>query len=298
MATEPFLTFIVNPCAGGGRARRRLDDLLRTSSLPPQAEVAVSRHAGHAVELAVEAASRGRSLVACGGDGTLHEILNAVAGTGTALGVLPLGSANDFLKSFSPESGALPGSRRTRVDIGRVAFGGGKERHFINSLGLGFTGRIAGAVGRSRLLSGELRYVSALLRVLIGYAPVKMHIEITLPDRRVVLDEPVFAFSVGNGSVEGGKFRIAPGADLRDGLLDVCILRAIHPIALPGLILRYLRGTQARHPRVLVCRARRIELRLTGPEVLHMDGEVYRGVGGELSIEAVPGGLEMLLPEA
>lgn len=296
-------TFILNPRAGTRRGRGALRVLQRLALERPDVELEVSDRAGHAAELAARAAALGRSVVACGGDGTLHEVLNAVHGTGAAVGVLPMGSANDFLKSFDGGAPAvsrperLPGARRTRVDLGRVAFGRGVRRHFINSLGIGLTGRIARAVSRSKLLRGELAYAVALLRVLIGYAPVKMHIEITLPDGRMVLDEPVFAFSVGNGKIEGGKFVIAPEADLRDGLLDLCILRAIPGRALPGIVMKYLRGTQARDRRILSCRARRIEVRLEAPETMHMDGEVYDGVGGTLTIEAVEGGIEMLQPE-
>ncbi|KZK73521.1 MAG: diacylglycerol kinase [Pelodictyon luteolum] len=302
MSLETGYTFIVNPHAGRRRAAGRVSDLRRAVGGRADTEVLSTACAGHAAELAAEAASGGRAVISCGGDGTLHEVLNAVMGTGSAVGVLPFGSANDFLKTFGPDVAgdrspeSQFGAVRTRVDVGRVEFSGGEMRHFLNSLGIGFTGRIASAVKRAPWLKGELAYAYALFRVLIGYAPVKMHIEITLPDRLVVLDERVFAFSVGNGKVEGGKFQIAPAADLRDGLLDVCILRAVPKWEIPGLVLQYLRGVQSQDHRVRSYQAERIDVSLDGPDVMHMDGEVYEGIDGKITVAVVPEGLEMLAP--
>ncbi|WP_041463731.1 diacylglycerol/lipid kinase family protein [Pelodictyon luteolum] len=302
MSLETGYTFIVNPHADKGRAAGRVSALRRAVQGRADAEVLSTVRAGHAGELAAEAARGGRAVIACGGDGTLHEVLNAVMGAGSAVGVLPFGSANDFLKTFVPamSGGRSPESQfsggRIRVDVGRVEFSGGEQRHFLNSLGIGFTGRIARAVRRAPWLRGELAYAYALFRVLIGYAPVKMHIQITLPDRLVVLDERVFAFSVGNGKVEGGKFQIAPEADLRDGLLDVCILRDVPKREIPGLVLQYLRGVQSRDRRVYSYRAERIDVSLDSPEVMHLDGEVYEGVGGKITVAVLPEGLEMIAP--
>lgn len=294
--------YIFNPAADKGRAAGERSRLEAAVGSLPSSSFLETRYAGHARELALEAARQGSAVVACGGDGTLHDVVNGALGQGVPVGILPVGSANDFVKSFHAGVRAgfdpqrLASAGRRRVDLGHVRFGEGPGEYFVNSLGIGFTGRIAQRVAGNQRLKGELSYLSALLRVLIGYTPLKMHIAITLPDGILQLDEPVFAFSVANGKVEGGKFRIAPDAELSDGLLDVCILKAIPHWKLPHHVLRYLRGTQARDPRVLCCKARKVEVVLEQPDVLHMDGEVHEPVGGRVTITAAPGAIAMLDP--
>jgi len=110
----------------------------------------------------------------------------------------------------------------------------------------------------------------------------------------IELDEPVFAFSVSNGKVEGGKFRISPEADMYDGLLDVCILKAIPKWRVPGYVLKYLKGSQIHDPLVIYCKARSVELFMPEDDVMHMDGEVIDRAGGAIGIKAVPLAVEML----
>jgi len=228
-------------------------------------------------------------------------VVNAVIGEPVRIGVLPIGSANDFLKTLIPGSGNLqeriPGLFRSGsrgVDLGRVDFSNGASRYFVNSIGIGFTGRIARKVRQTPHLRGELAYANALLSVLLGYTPVKMHIRVTTPAGCLEMHEPVFAFSVSNGKVEGGKFRIAPDADPCDGLLDVCILKAMPKWVFPNYVLKYLNGTQVDDARVLYCKASAVEVTVPEREVMHMDGEVVDDVHGTVVIAVAPSAVDML----
>jgi YegS/Rv2252/BmrU family lipid kinase len=301
MAKGSSFTFIFNPAADKGRAAGKAGMLRRSMGLFDSASLETTRFSGHAGDIARAAASDGATLIACGGDGTLNEVVNAVAGLPVRIGILPVGSANDFLKTFQPAEKsheeqirgfADSGSRK--VDLGRVDFGKESSRYFVNSIGIGFTGRIAGIVKSTPWLRGELSYAYALVSVLLGYTSLKMHIKINAPEGVVELDEPVFAFSVSNGRVEGGKFRISPGADPYDGLLDVCILRAIPKWRLPGYVLKYLKGTQIHDPEVIYCKASSLEIFMPEHDVMHMDGEVIDRAGGSIGIFAVPLAVEML----
>ncbi len=286
--------FIFNPAANKGRARLKADWLESQVAEKGNAVIRSTAYPGHAGEIARSGLQESSCLIACGGDGTLHEVVNAVAGEDVSVGVLPIGSANDFIKNLNPPKvyeggiGHLFGSSRTFVDLGKVTFGGSVQRYFINSLGIGFTGRIARKVKETLWLKGEMSYVHALLSVLSGYCPVPMHIRITGSDKDIELNEPIFAFSVSNGKVEGGKFRIAPHAELTDGLLDVCILKSISRLEFFLFVLKYLKGTQIYDPKVLYCKAKSVEITLPGPEVMHMDGEVYENICGRVVISADP----------
>lgn len=295
-------TFIFNPAADKGRAASKATMIRGVLSSFRNATLETTRFAGHAGDIARSAATEGSTLIACGGDGTLNEVVNAVAGLPVKIGILPVGSANDFLKTFQPSSGrtheeqirGLVAAKSRKVDLGRVDFEGKSSRYFVNSIGIGFTGRIAGMVKSTPWLRGELSYAWALVRVLLGYSPLKMHIELVTVDGAIRLDEPVYAFSVSNGRVEGGKFRISPEADPYDGLLDVCILRAIPRWRLPGYVIKYLKGSQIHDPRVLYCKARSVDVFMPDDDVMHMDGEVIDRAGGSIGISAVPGAVELL----
>jgi YegS/Rv2252/BmrU family lipid kinase len=294
-------TFIFNPAADKGRAASKAGLIERSLVHFEAASLETTHFAGHAADLARAAAGDGATLIACGGDGTLNEVVNAVAGKPVKIGVLPVGSANDFLKTFDPEAkeheARIRGFARAvsrKVDLGRVDFGKGALRYFINSIGIGFTGRIASTVKATPWLRGELSYAWALVRVLLGYSAVKMHITLDTVDGIVELDEPVFAFSVSNGRVEGGKFRISPEADPYDGLLDVCILKAVPKWRVPGYVIKYLKGSQIYDSQVIYCKARSAELFLYVDEFMHMDGEVIDRVSGAITIIAEPLAIEML----
>jgi YegS/Rv2252/BmrU family lipid kinase len=295
-------TFIFNPAADKGRAAAKADTIRRSIDLMEEdASMEMTRFAGHAGDIARHAAREGSTLIACGGDGTLNEVVNAVAGMPVKVGVLPVGSANDFLKTFQPSRKnqeerirGFSGASSRKVDLGRVDFSGGASRYFVNSIGIGFTGRIARTVKSTRWLRGELSYAWALISVLLGYTPLKMHIKLDTVDGVVELDEPVFAFSISNGKVEGGKFRISPEADPYDGLLDVCILKNIPKWLFPGYVLKYLKGSQIHDPRVIYCKATSVKVFISGNDVMHMDGEVIDTVGGSIGITAEPLAIEIL----
>jgi len=295
------VTFIFNPAADKGRAAAKAEMVRCSLAQFEHCTLAETRFSGHATELARVASSDGATLVACGGDGTLNEVVNAVAGQPVKVGILPVGSANDFLKTFESSKQSIAkrirsfaGAPGRKVDLGRVEFGDESQRLFVNSIGIGFTGRIASAVKSAKWLRGELSYAWALVSVLLGYRPVKMHITIDTADGMIELDEPVFAFSVSNGKVEGGKFRISPEADLYDGLLDVCILKAVPKWRVPGYVLKYLKGTQIHDAEVIYRKASSIEIFMPDEEHMHIDGEVMGRVGGRIGIHAVPRAVELL----
>ncbi|MEI8031948.1 MAG: diacylglycerol kinase family protein [Chlorobiaceae bacterium] len=300
MANLMRYLFIFNPAADKGRASRKSRWLANLLSRRDDSSMVETCRAGHAGEIAGRETGKNTSVIACGGDGTLHEVVNALAGESVKIGILPVGSANDFIKSLDPGRSRASGvshffdALSRRVDLGRVSYGNEEERYFINSLGIGFTGRVAKAVKSASWLKGELGYLYALFSVLIGYTPPKMHIKITGEDSLWELHEPVFAFSVSNGRVEGGKFRIAPQAEISDGLLDVCILKAVSKYEFFRYVLKYLDGSQIHDSKVLYCKARAVEVGLSAPDVMHMDGEVYDGIEGRVSITVVPEGVHML----
>ena len=292
--------FIVNPAANKGRAAGRVSWLNALLSGHNESSMVTTTHAGHAEDIARSSIPELQCLISCGGDGTLHEVVNGVAEKEITVGILPIGSANDFIKTLNPSNTSNTGishffnAQSKKVDLGSVSFGRVDHRYFINSLGLGFTGRVAKAVKGAPWLKGELSYVYALLSVLAGYASVDMQIKITLEDSFMELHEPVFAFSVLNGKIEGGKFKISPRSELSDGLLDVCILKAVTKLEFFLYVIKYINGTHISDPKVIYCKAKAVELTMATADVMHLDGEVYDNIQGKIKISVVPEGLSML----
>jgi YegS/Rv2252/BmrU family lipid kinase len=300
MKNSSRFLFIFNPAANKGRAAGKASWLSALLSGQKDSSMVTTTHAGHAEDIARSSIHGKNCLISCGGDGTLHEVVNAVAEKGITVGILPIGSANDFIKTLNPHNRSNTGishfynAQSKKVDLGSVSFSTTGHRYFINSLGLGFTGRVAKAVKGAPWLKGELCYLYALFTVLAGYTSVKMSIKITLEDSCLELNEPVFAFSVSNGKIEGGKFKISPHAELSDGLLDVCILKAVTKPEFFLYVLKYLNGTHISDPKVLYCKAKAVQLTIAEPDVMHLDGEVYDNIQGKIEISVVPDGLPVL----
>lgn len=290
---------ILNPTSGRGRAPRRVERLRR--GLAGRAEFRVTTAAGHAEELALAAARVGFPVVAAaGGDGTLHEVANGLLRAGrpeTALAVIPIGSANDYADSLGQDAEAW--LRRAavvterRVDVGLVRSACGRERFFINGLGLGFNGAVTMESRRVRGLQGVLLYTVALLRALC-YRYTFPRMTVTLDGAR--RDLPTLAFSAALGRREG-NFTLAPEAVLDDGLFDYLHAGPIGRLELLRYVPGMITGQLPTHPQLFRGRCREVKLSSEAPVPVHLDGEMFcvpkDGVR-DLEVRLLPGALRVL----
>ncbi len=272
------LCVIFNPAAGRGLAARRLAGLRR--ALAGRAEFRPTRGPGHAEELALRAAAEGFPVVgAAGGDGTLHEVANGLLRaprTDTALAVFPTGSANDYAYTLGLAPGwwaqADPAIGLYPVDVGLVRGADGRERYFINALGLGLNGTVNYESRRVRWLRGLARYGLAMARAFVWQFD---HPVLTATTDGSTRTAPTLAFSLALGRREG-NFLVAPRAELDDGLFDY-----LHagPVSrwellrhLPALVSG---GLPADHPRLWMGRCRTAVLASEAPLTVHIDGEFF-----------------------
>jgi YegS/Rv2252/BmrU family lipid kinase len=288
---------LANPAAGSGRGRRlggRVLALLESQGL--RIESVVSHGPGHLAERAAAEARRGRArLIAIGGDGTLSEVargLLTVPGAPTVLGVVPLGTGNDFVKSAGLSrnwrlacrqlaAGCLP---RT-IDAGRV-----NGRWFINGVGFGFDAAIARATRRYKWLPGPLGYGAGLfdaLRAGVGRPVCTLRWD-GGEDRRAVT-----LVAVCNGQFAGGLFRLAPAALLDDGRLDIVWADALSRLQVLRHAPRVIRGTHESLPIAHRALATLLEIESDTPLPAQADGELLGEALQHLSIEMVPGALRL-----
>lgn len=247
---------IFNPSARGDKARHFRHQL---DVIGARCDLKATTCAGDARRLAAQAVGEGFELViAAGGDGTVNETLNGIGDVPggfdhTRLGVLPLGTVNVFARELKipPRVDAawaiLQRGRETRIDLPRAEFAAGQGCYFAQLAGAGLDARAIELVNWPlKKKIGPFAYVIAGLKAL---REVKPMITVRAADGQTATGEMVL---LGNGRLYGGSFPLLPRADLRDGLLDVCVLPRATWLALircaPGFLLRgRLPASQVRH---------------------------------------------------
>jgi diacylglycerol kinase (ATP) len=270
---------IVNPTSGRDKGPEQLPDLnerLRAAFADVQIVMTVGE--GDGERAARRAAEEGcRLVVAAGGDGTLNEVLNGVAAAGaldrTSLGVVPLGTGNDFAGLLGlPEDPTeaverLVSGHERRVDLGTL-----NGRVFVNASAGGFLAEVSDSITSGlKTVAGRMAYVIAGASVLVNFEP---------PSAEVQLDDEVFhqrhyqLFVVSNGQTIGGGHRVAPGAKLDDGLLDAVLVDAAGTAELVQLLRRMSKGEHLEDERVTYRQFRTAQMSFDRVIKVNTDGEV------------------------
>lgn len=291
-------TAVVNPVSGRGRTRKLLPELRSAfARLGPAVEVVVSEDAEHPAAIAEEATDAGRGVVACGGDGLVAQLAGVVAERDGTLAIVPTGSGNDLarhlgldLKGPIESVDLLRTGRVRRIDLGRA-----DGRWFTTIAGAGFDSEINRWANGVDWIGGTPLYVLAVLRTLWVYRPQPVRVTV---DDAAPRELEAWFVAVGNSSSYGGGMRIAPGARLDDGLLDVVVVGATSRLELLRAFPRVFRGTHLDHPQVDCVRGRRVRIEspdASPPMELYASGEHVGALPAEL--EAVPNALEVVVPD-
>jgi len=287
---------IVNPAAGRGRARRewpRRADALRAAGVA--FDVAQTNAPGEGVGLAERAARDYDAVIAAGGDGTVHEVANGLlrAGGTAALGILPLGSGDDFVKML-PARDAIERICRPQpraLDAGCIRSGGGM-RYFANGMDIGFGAHGAHNVRKvPRVFTGLAAYLGALLLTLVRYPKLEVRLQL---DGGEPFTQTTAMTAVMNGRAFGGSFHVCPDARADDGELDLLIADGVGRLEILGLVPRIMRGTHGGDPRLKLTRARRVLIESATPLLVEADGEIAFEDARRLEIEVLPGSLTVL----
>lgn len=287
---------ILNPTAGAGRAAR-MQRLLRSGG-----ELVVTERAGHAERLAADATADGRPrVIAVGGDGTLQEVVNGLAGApNVVLGVVPAGAGNDFARSLGlprdPHAAlavALHGHPRP-VDVGEATGADGRVRRFVAAGGAGFDAQVAAAMAgtRSRWQRGRAGYLWTTLRELRQHHNAEVRICFQDGDNAREDGLAVLLVAFANGAYYGGGMRIAPDARSDDGALDLCIVGDISRLEAMRQLPSLYRGRHVDHPAVRMRRAAAFELEGDAP--VHLDGEPFGRL--PISVRAIPEAILVAAP--
>lgn len=285
---------ILNPNAGSADTADRLHEAVHTAS---DAELITCEAAGHGSELAAEAIEQEMDLViAAGGDGTVNEVINGLAGhfDAVAFGIIPLGTGNDLARTLAlPEDPveafetALHGIRRP-LDLIRVT-GAEKTTYAANVCGGGFTGTM------DEVMTDELKKTWGPFAYLIGTA--KALPDLTEYETFITWDddepERIAALNivVANGRTAAGGRPAAPRANPEDGLLDVVVVKECSAADLAGLAAQALNGDYLDSEHILYRHARRLHVESRPGMWFNVDGELH--TKKPVTFEVMPGALRV-----
>jgi len=287
------VTVIINPIAGGARpetARQRAELAhAAVSAHGDVPEVFVTERAGHARELAEAAVARDvRLVLAWGGDGTINEIARVLAFKEVPLGIVPSGSGNGLARELGidrrPDRAIAAALRAEPRPMDAGEMGG---RLFFNIAGIGFDAHVAALFDDpSNQTRGLRKYVGISARALWSYEP-GVYVITTPAGRR---ETRAVLVTVANSAQFGNNARIAPGAEVDDGMLDLVVLAETARWRTVLQAPRLFTGTVARIPGCTMERVDRATIASARPMTFHVDGEPVRG-GTELSVRVHPGAL-------
>jgi diacylglycerol kinase (ATP) len=298
--SEHSWAIIANPVSGQKKARTlapKLEQSLSESGAP--VTLYWTRGRGDAEILARRAIERGATrLLACGGDGTVHEVVNAIMLAGsppdTALGILPLGRCNDLSAALGwggPQSvsadALLKGTPRF-IDVGCA---GG--RYFTTVATLGFDSAIAAYVDQGRAPSffrGTSAYMYGILAQLYSYRDIP----VTIQDEKWDFQGPLFLMAIANSSTYGGRLKIAPSAKIDDGMLDICLVPSVSRWEVLKILPRAFSGSHVNHPAVSMRSTKSVGIESEYPTWIWADGEPLTQT--PTTIEVLPKSLAVLTP--
>jgi diacylglycerol kinase (ATP) len=286
---------IVNPNAG---SVGEIAALRETLGRLPETAVLLTEKPGDAETLAARALTSGAGqVVAAGGDGTLNEVVNGLAaGFGRArLGLLPLGTGNDFARSIGvpadlEDALAVLAAGRTRaVDVGRAEISG-RKRWFINMAAGGFAGAVSEKAGEVKDRWGPLAYLRAAVGTLPELRGFAARVTLDGGER---LEIEAFNVVVSNGRFVAGGIPAAPQSLLDDGRLDLMIVPSVSIPKLAVLVPQVLLGRHAGSDLLLFRQAARLEIAAEPPMSFNLDGELAGE--GTIRFEVSPRVLEMVV---
>ncbi len=289
------IALLTNPTAGRGRGARHRDAALaRLRESGFVVRNLAGRDADEAAELARGCVADGvEALVVCGGDGLVHLGVQAVAGTGVPLGLIPAGTGNDVARYLGiprtdPVAAAdrVVASRRRTIDLARSG-----DRWFVTVLAAGFDAIVNERANAMTWPRGQMRYNLATLAELRTFRPIPYVLELDDGSGPRTVEHEAMLVAVGNGPSFGGGLRITEGALLDDGMLDVVVITEMSKTKLVRSYPRLFTGRIDGVAEYVHHRVERVTVAAPGI-VSYADGERFGAL--PLTVECVPGALEVI----
>ncbi|MFB5676451.1 diacylglycerol kinase [Paenibacillus terreus] len=269
---------IYNPTSGREEMKRRLADILqRLDEGGIEASVHATTGEGDATAAAADAVERGEYdlVIAAGGDGTLYEVINGMAEKENRppLGVFPLGTTNDFARAlgipryWEDYCDLVIKQEAKPIDIGKA-----NDKYFINIAGGGTLTELTYEVpSKLKTMIGQLAYYWKGLEKMVSLAPQELNIRAAGQEE---LHDEFMLFFIANTNSVGGFEKLAPGATIDDGLLDVIAVRKCNLAEMIRLVTLALRGEHVNDKKIVHFKTDYMEVTSPGHVLLNLDGEL------------------------
>jgi YegS/Rv2252/BmrU family lipid kinase len=266
------LVLILNPHAGGGRARSLLPEIERALAARGLSHrVVLTESLEHGRDTALAAAAGGELPVVVSGDGLIGQVGGALAGRDAVMGVIPGGRGNDFARvagiptDVGAAVDALAAGHERSIDVGEI-----DGKRFLCIASCGFDSDANRIANEARIVRGNFVYAYAALRALASWRPATFRLELNGQVREV----RGYSVAAANGAAYGGGMYAAPGARLDDGLLDVVACAKMGKLRfLFRLMPKSFKGTHVNEPEVTVERAAEVRISADRPFVVFADGD-------------------------
>lgn len=285
------VSVIVNPAAGRGRGARMVPQIMSAFAEVDVVDVRLTSASRDEAEIARHAIDRGATtIIVAGGDGTTTHVANAILNSGedTRLGIIPLGTGNDFAKVLGSHNQSMKKVARLSVETGnaRVDVGKIEDIYFLNCCGFGFDVAVLEATARNRYLRGNAVYLYSALRELLGYRGIDL--------TRNGESMRHLLLVIANTEYFGGMFRIAPGARPDDGELDLVAIKDVPSGRRVAMLSAATRGEHFKYDECAMERAASFTITFPMPPAFESDGELHQAMSSELTVSSCASALRVL----
>jgi YegS/Rv2252/BmrU family lipid kinase len=283
---------IINPNAGRGFGKKVAPRLIKLMQEKLEnLSVYETSAPGDAEEHARFLKEKECIIIAAGGDGTIHEIVNGMINGNSILGIIPLGSGNDFVKMLNLSSNLnssiaiVAKGKKKQIDVGKM-----NDRYFPNGIGIGFDATVVEETLKVKKLRGFFIYLYSIFKALGTYRNyhVKIHINEEIQKQEVSM------ISICNGRAMGGGFPLAPYAKIDDGELDVSICNGLSKRQILMLLPQVLRGNHLRSPHVHFQRLKSLVIESDKGLPVQADGEFISTGLKRIEVSILPNSLRVI----
>jgi YegS/Rv2252/BmrU family lipid kinase len=292
--------------ANHGRVQTAEDEILELVAQFTSSSLVRTKYPGHGLELARNAVEQGCDLlIAVGGDGTVHEIVNGLVvddKVETTLGIVPIGSGNDLAfglgltKNIQEAVKTIFSGQRRVIDLARVTDNRERTEIAINAIGIGFDATINIQSRTISRIHGFPMYAIATLRTIALYFQTP---RLTLRFDDESIEQRSLMLAIGLGRRVGGGFYLTPDAVHDDNLLDSCTVNPVGRLTMLAMLPRVMRGTHVTSKHVTMRRSHVVEVQSDIPLPVHIDGEVFAVHDDnvrQLTVTSIPSALPIMNP--
>ncbi|WP_167459463.1 diacylglycerol/lipid kinase family protein [Pedobacter jejuensis] len=294
MQVKLNILFVLNPISGG-KAKSTIPTLIDKylDKEKFNAYFRITEYIGHASEIVDEALNKNFDIiVAAGGDGTINEVASKVLEYKKIMGIIPLGSGNGLARFLNIPQRNLKEAIRVinNLKTDKIDTATFNNKCFFNLAGIGFDAHLSSAFSKDKK-RGLAGYVKLSLMEVFSYKNETYNLNIDGVD----YERKAFAVTVANSSQYGNDVYIAPSASVKDGLLDVCIIKPFSLLKLPALSYIMLKGKAENSDMIEIIKGKNIKISRSKDGPVHVDGEPLI-MGSEIEININPLSLEVIVP--